>query len=179
MKTLMVALLAFFAPTLAAAAPSRDCHSQAQAAKVYPGKSLKYRQIGSVRCWFAGRTPDKSEFKIARASAEPRATRATPSGTQRVQAAPAGWRRADVEALGQYVPVGTAELEEKESRLIQAVRERAAAAEDLAGLEGTLCAGPCEDLRTIDPKELRARLEAAYAAFMEYWLSFSDRWAPR
>ena len=179
MKTLMVALLAFFAPTLAAAAPSRDCHSQAQAAKVYPGKSLKYRQIGSVRCWFAGRTPDKSEFKIARASAEPRATRATPSGTQRVQAAPAGWRRADVEALGQYVPVGTAELEEKQSRLIQAVRERAAAADDLAGLEGTLCAGPCEDLRTIDPKELRVRLEAAYAAFMEYWLSFSDRWAPR
>jgi hypothetical protein len=96
-----------------------------------------------------------------------------------VQAAPAGWRRADVEALGQYVPVGAAELEEKQSRLIQAVRERAAAADDLVGLEGTLCAGPCEDLRTIDPKELRARLEAAYAAFMEYWLSFSDRWAPR
>jgi hypothetical protein len=84
-----------------------------------------------------------------------------------------------VEALGQYVPVGAAELEEKQSRLIQAVRERAAAADDLVGLEGTLCAGPCEDLRTIDPKELRARLEAAYAAFMEYWLSFSDRWAPR
>ena len=180
MKTLIVALLAFFALTLvAAAAPSRACHSQAQAAKLYPGKSLKYRQIGSVRCWFAGRTPDKSEFKIARASAEPRATRATPSGTQRVQAAPAGWRRADVEALGQYVPVGTAELEEKQSRLIQAVRERAPAADDLAGLEGTLCAGPCEDLRTIDPKELRARLEAVYAAFMEYWLSFSDRWALR
>jgi hypothetical protein len=95
MKTLMVALLAFFAPTLAAAAaPSRDCLSQVQAAKVYPGKSLKYRQIGSVRCWFAGRTPDKSEFKIARASAEPRATRTTPSGMQRVQAAPVPtWRR--------------------------------------------------------------------------------------
>jgi hypothetical protein len=40
-----------------------------------------------------------------------------------------------------------------------------------------LCAGPCEDLRTIDPKELRDRLDAAHAAFMEYWLSFSDRWA--
>ena len=177
MKTLMVALLAFFAPTLgAAAAPSRDCLSQVQAAKVYPGKSLKYRQIGSVRCWFAGRTPDKSEFKIARVGAEPRATRTTPSGTQRVQAAPVERRRADMEALGQYVPAGTAELEEMQSRLIQAVRERAPAADDLAGLEGTLCAGPCEDLRTIDPKELRARLEAAYAAFMEYWLSFSDRW---
>ena len=180
MKTLMVVLLAFFAPTLvAAAAPSRDCLSQVHAAKVYPGKSLKYRQIGSVRCWYAGRTPDKSEFKIARVGAEPRATRITPSGTQRVQAAPVERRRADMEALGQYVPAGTVELEEMQSRLIQAVRERAPAADDLAGLEGTLCAGPCEDLRTIDPKELRARLEAAYAAFMEYWLSFSDRWALR
>jgi hypothetical protein len=175
----MVALLAFFALTLvAAAAPSRDCLSQAQAAKVYPGKSLRYRQIGTVRCWFAGRMPDKSEFKIARARAEPRATRATRSGTQRVQAAPMERRRADVEALGQYVPAGTAELEEKQSLLIQVVQERAAAA-DLAGLEGTLCAGPCEDLRMIDPKELRDRLDAAHAAFMEYWLSFSDRWALR
>jgi hypothetical protein len=164
---------------VAAAAPSRDCLSQAQAAKVYPGKSLRYRQIGTVRCWFAGRTPDKSEFKIARASAKPRATRATPSGTQRVQAAPVERRRADVEALGQYVPAGTAKLEEKQSLLMQVVREHVAAADDLAGLEGTLCAGPCEDLRTIDPKELRARLDAAYAAFMEYWLSFSDRWALR
>jgi hypothetical protein len=81
MKTLMVALLAFFALTsVAAAAPSRDCLSQAQAAKMYPSKSLRYRQIGTVRCWFAGRTPDKSEFKIARASAEPRATRAGARG---------------------------------------------------------------------------------------------------
>src|SRR5437870_12588427 len=84
MQTLMVALLAFFALTsVAAAAPSRDCLSQAQTGKVHPGKSLKYRQVGSVRCWFAGRTPDKSEFKIARASAERRATRAAASGTQR------------------------------------------------------------------------------------------------
>ena len=94
-----------------------------------------------------------------------------------MQATPIERRRADVEALGQYVPAGTATLEEKQSRLIQAVRERAAAADDLAGLEGTLCAGPCEDLRTIDPKELRDRLDAAHAAFKEYWLSFSDRWA--
>ena len=180
MKTLMVALLAFFALTLvAAAAPSRDCLSQAQAAKVYPGKSLRYRQIGTVRCWFAGRTPDKSEFKIARASAEPRATRATPSGTRRVQAAPVEQRRPDIEALGQYLPAGTAKLEEKQGRLTQTAWERAAAADDLVGLEGTLCAGPCEDLRTIEPKELRARLEAARAAFMEYWLRFSDRWALR
>ena len=146
---------------------------------MYPGKSLKYRQVGSVRCWFAGRTPDKSEFKIASASAEPRAARAIQSGTQRVQAAPVERRHADVEALGQYVPAGTANPEEKQSQLIHAVRERAAAADDLAGLEGTLCACQCEDLRSIDPKELRARLEAAYAAFMEYWLSFLDRWALR
>jgi hypothetical protein len=180
MKTLIVALLAFFALTsVVAAAPSRDCLSQAQAAKVYPGKSPRYRQIGTARCWFAGPTRAKSEFKIVRGDADPRATRATPSGTQRVQAAPVERRRADVEALGQYVPAGTAKLEEKQSWLIQAVGERGAGADDLAGLEGTLCAGPCEDLRTIDPKELRARLEAAYAAFMEYWLSFSDRWALR
>jgi hypothetical protein len=146
---------------------------------VYPGKYLKYREIGAVRCWFAGRTPDKSEFKIAPAGAEPRAARTTPPGAQRVQAAPMERRRANVEALGQYVPAGTAQFEEKQSRLIQAMRERAAAADDLAGREGTLCASPCEDQRTIDPKELRARREAAYAAFMEYWLSFSDRWAPR
>jgi hypothetical protein len=75
MKTLMVALLAFFALTSVAAAPSRDCLSQAQAAKVYPDNSLKCRQVGSVRCWFAGRRRDKSEFKIARANAERRATR--------------------------------------------------------------------------------------------------------
>jgi hypothetical protein len=88
-------------------------------------------------------------------------------------------RRTDVEALGQYLPAVTAKREERQSQLIQAVRERAAAADDRAGLEGTLCARPCEDLRTIDPKESRARREAAYASFMEYWLSFSDRWAPR
>src|SRR3954462_332488 len=135
MKTLMVALLAFFALTLlAAASPSRDSLSQVQAAKVYPGKYLKYREIGTVRCWFAGRTPDKSEFKIARAGTEPRAARATPSGTQRVQAAPAELRRADVEALGEYGPAGPATLEEKQSRLIQAVRERLAATDDLVGL---------------------------------------------
>jgi hypothetical protein len=100
MKTLIVALLAFFALTLvAAAAPSRDCLSQAQAAKVYPGKPVKYRQIGMVRCWFAGRTPDKSGFKIARASADPRATRATPSGMRRVQAAPVARRRPDLDTV--------------------------------------------------------------------------------
>jgi hypothetical protein len=36
-----------------------------------------------------------------------------------VQAAPVERRRADVEALGQYVPAGTAKLEEKQSLLMQ------------------------------------------------------------
>jgi len=180
MKALMVALMAFFALTsVAAAAPSRECLSQAQAAKAYPDKWLKYRQVGSVRCWFAGRTPDKSEFKIARAGAERRAARATPSGAQRAPAVAAERRRAEVAALRLDVAAGTARAEEKQSRSAQTERERKATADDLVGLEGTLCAGPCEDLHTIDPTELRARLEAAHAAFMEYWLSFSDRWALR
>ena len=99
MKTLFVALLAFLL-TLAAAgtAPSRECLSQAQAAKVYPGKFLKYREVGSVRCWFAGPIPDKSEFKVAPASAEPQAAQATPSA-QREQAAIVERLRAEVEAL--------------------------------------------------------------------------------
>jgi len=96
-----------------------------------------------------------------------------------VQAAPVERRRADVEALGQYVPAGTAKLEEKQKPAYPSRAEARGCRDDLAGLEGALCAGPCEDLRTIDPKELRARLEAAYAAFMEYWLSFSDRWPLR
>jgi len=179
MKTLMLVLLAFFAQTsVAAAAPGRDCLSQAQAANVYPGKSLKYRQIGPVRCWFAGRTPDKSEFKIARANAEPRATRAKPSGVERVQSAPAERHQAVLKALRLYV-AAIAGAEEKQDRLAQTAQQRGVAANDLVGLEGTLCAGPCEDLRTIDPKELRARLDAAHASFMEYWFSFSDRWALR
>jgi hypothetical protein len=98
---------------------------------------------------------------------------------KQVQAAALERRPADVEALGRHVSASTAKLEEKQSQFTQIAGERTVAADDLVGLEGTLCAGPCEDLRTIDPKELRARLEAAHVAFMEYWLSFSDRWALR
>jgi hypothetical protein len=130
------------APALAA--PGRACLTQHEAAKAHPGKYLKYRQVGSVRCWFAGRTPDKSEFKIVHAGVGQHATAAR---RIQIQAAPA---RDD----------------------------------DMVGLVGTLCAGPCEDLRTIDPKQLAARREAARAAFVEYWssfsdqpVSFSDRWA--
>src|SRR5882724_781391 len=62
MRTLLaILMLLALASAAAHAAPSRDCLSQAQAATVYPGKFLKYREIGSVRCWFAGPTPDKSE----------------------------------------------------------------------------------------------------------------------
>src|SRR5215510_15921604 len=82
----LLAILALLALTPTAhAAASRDCLSQAQAAKVYPGKFLKYREVGSFRCWFAGPTPDKSEFRIAPAYAEPLDSRAAPS--HRVEAA--------------------------------------------------------------------------------------------
>jgi hypothetical protein len=142
-----VLILLALMSTPALAAPGRACLTQNEAAKAHPGEYLKYRQVGSVRCWFAGATPDKSEFKIAHAGKGPRA---------KTSAAP---------------------------------RPPAAPATDdaLVGLAGTLCAGPCEDLRTIDPKELAARREAAHATFVEYWLSFSgrytlgfsDRWAPQ
>jgi hypothetical protein len=124
----------------ASAAPSRACLTQSEAAKEYRGKPLKFRQVGSVRCWFAGRTPEKSEFKIVRQAPAPKAAYA--SAAPRPRSTPA-------------------------------------AADDLVGLAGTLCAGPCEDLRTVDPQVLAARLEAAHAAFIEYWLSFYDRWALR
>jgi hypothetical protein len=130
-------------PTLVApaqAAPGRACLTQSEAAKEYRGKPLKYRQVGSIRCWFAGRTPEKSEFKIVRRAPAPKAAYA--SATPQPHSAPT-------------------------------------AANDLVGLAGTLCAGPCEDLQTVDPQILAGRLEAAHAAFIEYWLSFYDRWALR
>src|SRR5215470_6440583 len=145
--TLMLLAL-ISAPALAA--PSRACLTQSEAHKAHPGEYLKFRQIGSVRCWFAGRTPDKSEFKIVHADVALRATASAP----RMQATVAA--------------------------------KAALAADDaLVGLAGTLCPGPCEDLRTIAPKELEARREAAHDAFVEYWLSssnqyqpsFSDRWS--
>jgi hypothetical protein len=145
MRTLaatLVLIALISAPALAA--PSRACLTQHGAAKAHPGKYLKYRQVGSVRCWFAGHTPAKSEFKIVHAGVGQHATAAR---RMQLQAAPAH-------------------------------------DDDMVGLAGTLCAGPCEDLRTIDPKQLAARREAARAAFVEYWssfsdqsLSFSDRWA--
>jgi hypothetical protein len=169
----LVAILMLLALTSAAhAAPSRDCLSQAQAAKVYPGKFLKYREVGSLRCWFAGPTPDKSEFKISPANAEPRDSRAAPSGAQRVQDASVERLRFDVGALRPDVVAATA-------RPAETAEERKGTADDLVGLEGTLCPGPCEDLRAIDPTELRARLEAARAAFAEYWMTFNERWALR
>jgi hypothetical protein len=146
MRTFLASLILLglmSAPALAA--PSRACLAQSEAAKEYRGKPLKYRQVGSVRCWFAGRTPDKSEFKIVR-RAPTTAKAAYASAAPRISAAP---------------------------------RRATTVADDLVGLDGTLCAGPCEDLRTVDPQVLAARLDAAHAAFIEYWLSFYDRWALR
>src|SRR5437667_7512648 len=140
---IVMLLVLMSAPALvapASAAPSRACLTQSEAAKEFRGKPLKYRQVASVRCWFAGRTPEKSEFKIVRRAPAPKAAYA--SAAPRPRGAPT-------------------------------------AADDLVGLAGTLCAGPCEDLRTVDPQVLAARLEAAHAAFIEYWLSFYDRWALR
>ena len=168
-RTPLAILILLALMSAAHTAPNRDCLSQAQAAKVYPGKFLKYREIGSLRCWFAGRTPDKSEFKIAPANAEPRDTRAVASSTQWT---PVEHVHSDVGALRQDVVAATV-------RPAETAEDRKGTADDLVGLEGTLCPGPCEDLRTIDPKELRARLEAAHAAFSEYWTTFDQRWTLR
>jgi hypothetical protein len=151
-------------------APNRDCLSQAQAAKVYPGQFLKYREVGPLRCWFAGRTPDKSEFRIVPPNAEPRDTGAVASS---IQWTPVDRLHSDVGALQQDVVGATV-------RPVETTKEPKGAADDLIGLEGTLCPGPCEDLRTIDPKELRRRLEAAHAAFVKYWTTtFDERWTLR
>ena len=141
MRTL-AAILMLLALTAAPAlaAPSRACLTQSAAAKAHPGKYLKYRQVGSTRCWFAGATPDKSEFKIVHASLRAASTDKQ-SGAWRAPTAPA-------------------------------------ADDALVGLAGTLCAGPCEDLRTIHPKDLAARREAANNAYVEYWLTFANHsWA--
>ena len=135
------------APALAA--PSRACLTQSEAAKEHRGKPLKYRQVGSIRCWFAGHTPAKSEFRIVER---------TPASKSALKAAP----RVAVYASAVSRP-----------------RSAPTAADDLVGLAGTLCAGPCEDLRTVEPQILAARLETAHAAFIEYWLSFYDQWALR
>src|SRR5689334_6777738 len=127
------------APALAA--PSRACLTQNEAAKEYSGKPLKYRQVGSIRCWFAGRTPAKSEFRIVERVSAPKSA---PKAAPRVAA------YASAESRPRSAPT---------------------AADDLIGLAGTLCAGPCEDLRTVEPQILAARLETAHAAFIEYWLS--------
>src|SRR5262249_28140413 len=102
---LAIAMLLALASAPALAAPSRACLTQSEAVKEYRGKPLKYRQVGSTRCWFAGPTPAKSEFRI-------------------VQRAPAQQRP----------------------------RAAPVVADDLVGLAGTLCAGLCEDLRTVDPQ---------------------------
>lgn len=42
--------------------PYKACLTQAQAAEVYPGKYLKYRQIGKERCYYAGARLPKHVF---------------------------------------------------------------------------------------------------------------------
>src|SRR5215470_8359179 len=113
---ILVLLALTAAPALAA--PTRACLTQNEAAKEYRGKYLKYRQVGSVRCWFAGRTPDKSEFKIVRrAPPTPKAGYASAASASAVQASVA---QASVAPQPRRAPT---------------------APDDLAGLAGTLCAG--------------------------------------
>jgi len=170
-RTLLAVLTLLTLTSAAHTAPRRDCLSQAQAAKVYAGKYLQYREVGSFRCWFAGPTPDKSEFKIDPPNADLRDSRAVPLGSQRVRAALVERLRSEVGAPREVVAAAT--------RPAETAEEHKGTTDDLVGLEGTLCPGPCEDLRTIDPRDLRARLEAAHAAFAEYWMTFNERWALR
>src|SRR2546423_8414650 len=137
--------------TPALAAPSRACLTQAEAAKEYRGKLLKYRQIGSIRCWFAGPTPAKSEFRIVQRAPAPKAAYA--SAAQQPRSAPAA--ADDLVGLAGTLCAGPCEdLRTVDAYASAAERPRSAptAADDLVGLAGTLCAGPCEDLRTIDPQ---------------------------
>src|SRR5947207_3221583 len=85
---ILLALTLTSAPALAA--PGRACLTQSEAAKEYRGKPLKYRQVGSVRCWFAGRTPEKSEFKIVRRApaSKPAPKAAYASAAQQLHSAP-------------------------------------------------------------------------------------------
>jgi hypothetical protein len=101
--------------------PFRVCLTQSQAAQVYKGKHLKYRQIGNERCYYAGRTPAKSEFKVyaggapgpstfavtsrARASASRRGEPAPDHPRAMVAAKPA--RTETQETRAQVVPVSS------------------------------------------------------------------------
>jgi hypothetical protein len=46
--------------------PYQACLTQAQAAQVYKGKRLKYREVGKERCWYAGATLPKHAFMSSR-----------------------------------------------------------------------------------------------------------------
>ena len=71
--------------------PFRVCLTQQQAAQVYKGQKLKYREVSGERCWYAGKTLPKHAFKVI-----PRAM---------VAAKPA--RTETQETRAQVVPVGS------------------------------------------------------------------------
>ena len=103
--------------------PFRVCLNQAQAAQVYKGKLLRYREVNGERCWYAGKAvAAKSEF-IPRAM---------------VAAKPA--RTETQETRAQVVPVGS----------IPAAGALGYSQEDrdngLAGAFEALCGGPCPQL---------------------------------
>jgi hypothetical protein len=72
--TLAMIIAALLLSTSAKAAnlpvPYKVCLTQAQAAQVYKGQRLKYREVGKERCWYAGKTLPKHAFH-SRAGAEP------------------------------------------------------------------------------------------------------------
>jgi hypothetical protein len=60
-----LAVMALLMLTTSAQAAKLEClTTQSQAAKIYPGKHLKYREINGSKCWYAGRTRAKSEFSL-------------------------------------------------------------------------------------------------------------------
>lgn len=70
MRKLMITLAALLSlsclcvSTAAQAEPTRDCLSMDQARKVHKTERIRYRLVQEHKCWFAGKVPDKSEFKL-------------------------------------------------------------------------------------------------------------------
>lgn len=67
--------------------PYKVCLTQSQAAAVYPGKHLRYREIGRDKCWYytSGKTPKKAEFISRPTSVASKPFRAIQQDTQRAR----------------------------------------------------------------------------------------------
>jgi hypothetical protein len=60
---MIAAMLAMLAMTTAPAA-ARDCLSLQQVKAKHPGQHPRYRSVQGRQCWYVGKTPDKSEFRL-------------------------------------------------------------------------------------------------------------------